>query len=63
MIVKMKLIRENRGITQKELSQRTGIGIKTIHAYEQGAILAENIGLGKAVKIAKALGCTAEDLL
>lgn len=63
MIVKMKLIRENRGMTQKELSERTGVSIRNIQAYEQGAIKTENIALGTAVKIAKALGCMAEDLL
>ena len=63
MIVKMKLIRENRGVTQKELSEKTGIVMKTIQAYEQGVVKPENYALGKAVKIAQVLGCDPEDLL
>ena len=63
MISKLKLIRENKGVTQKELSDKTGIVMKTIQAYEQGVVKPENYALGKAVKIAQVLECEVEDLL
>lgn len=63
MISKLKLIRESKGITQKELCEKAGIGLKTLQSYEQCVVAPENISLGKAVAIARVLGVSAEDLL
>lgn len=49
-----------RGISQVELSRRTGIGKLSIHKYVNGTGLP---GIHNLVKIAKALRCSPSDLI
>ncbi|MBO6176574.1 MAG: helix-turn-helix transcriptional regulator [Treponema sp.] len=52
--------RENKGWTQKELSERTGIAIPNISLMEAGK---RPIGARTAKKLAEALGCDAGDFI
>ena len=59
----LKRIRENRGLTQAELSEQSGIKVRNIQMYEQRV---NNIdkAQGKILyKLSRVLGCDIEDLL
>ena len=51
------------GMTQRELSEKSGVGIRQIQKYESGEYDTGNMTLKNAVSLAKALECSAEDLL
>lgn len=59
----LKEIREEKGLSQGNLAKASGINVQWISKVERGVIKTENISLGNAIKIAKALGCRPEDLL
>lgn len=59
---KLKEIRIKRGISQKELSEKTGISLKAISSYEQGSRDLRKASFENIVKIAKALECNVFDL-
>lgn len=59
----LKRIRTAYGCTQKELAEMSGVGLRSIQMYEQ-----RNKDINKAqsdslYRLAKALGCSMEDLL
>lgn len=59
----LKLMRERAGITQAELAERTGCGVRSIQMYEQ-----RNRDIGRAraadvIRIAQALDCEVEELI
>ncbi|WP_296013744.1 helix-turn-helix transcriptional regulator [uncultured Treponema sp.] len=59
----LKLQRQTAGFSQKELSEISGVPLRTIQQYEQGQ---KNINSAKAetvLKLAKVLECSAEDLM
>lgn len=56
-------IRKNLVLTQHDLSQKSGINIWTIRAYEQGTRDIGCMELKKAVALATALNISAEELL
>ena len=59
----LKRIRQARGISQSELATLSGVSIRMIQYYEQGA---KDINKAEAItvmKLAKALGCQMEALL
>lgn len=57
----LKKVRESRKITQRELSERTGLAIRTISAYESGYRRIDKMELRNAFLIAKSLDCKIED--
>lgn len=59
---KLKEIRIKKGISQKELSEKTGISLKAISSYEQGIRDLKKASFENIVKIAKALDCNVFDL-
>lgn len=62
-ITNLKSQRQKAEFSQKELSEISGVPLRTIQQYEQGQ---KNINSAKAetvLKLAKALECSAEDLL
>ena len=59
----LKLIRQERNLTQVELSKRARISLRTLQDYEQGK---KDINVAAALtvyKLAVALSCNMEDLL
>jgi transcriptional regulator with XRE-family HTH domain len=55
----LKGLREGRGLTQVQLAQRSGVPIGSLRNYEQGH---RTPLLDQAAKLAKALGCSLDDL-
>lgn len=59
----LKNIRTQRGYSQGKLAELSGVNIRMIQYYEQGA---NDINLAQAItvhKLAQALECSMEDLL
>ncbi|MCM1220461.1 MAG: helix-turn-helix transcriptional regulator [Lachnospiraceae bacterium] len=56
-------LREQNGISRKELAELSGVHYNKISDYENNYIKTENITVGNIYRIAKALKCTIEDLL
>ena len=60
---KLKQIREEKSITQKDLAERSGVNIRMIQHYEQGY---KDINKAQGLTLqalAKSLECKIEDLL
>lgn len=55
--------RLEKGLTLQQLAKLSGVHYVKIHQIETGKIKPENIALKNAIKLAKALECSAEDLL
>lgn len=60
MATTIKKLRNAKGLTLKNLSEKVGVTIQCISNYEQGI---RKIDLDTAAKIAAALGCTVDDLI
>lgn len=58
----LKKVREAKGISQKELSELSGVHLVKIYQIEAGTIKAENLSLKNALRLAKALDCSCQDL-
>ena len=59
----LKRIRNEKNITQKELSEFSGVNIQMIQKYEQGIKDINKAQAETLYKLAQALECTIEDLL
>lgn len=59
----LKTIRENRGISQTELSELSGVKLRSIQMYEQKVNDIDKAQAGTLYKLSRVLGCTIEDLL
>lgn len=60
---RLKMIRENRGISQKELAKLSGVKLRSIQMYEQKVNDIDKAQAGTVYKLSRVLGCTIEDLL
>lgn len=56
---KLKEMRKNKGLTQKELADKIGVSESYICQIESGKM----VSIKKLDKLAEALGCQAKDLL
>ncbi len=59
----LKRQRTASGLTQRELSQASGIPLRVIRSYEQGQRSLENAGAASVLRLSQALSCQMEDLL
>lgn len=59
----LKRYRKQAGLTQPELAEKVGISHRTLQDYEQGQKPLEGARAITVLKMAKALGCTVEDLI
>ena len=59
----LKRIRENRGLTQAELSEQSGIKVRNIQMYEQRVNNIDKAQGKMLYKLSRVLGCDIEDLL
>ena len=55
--------RTSAEMTQKELSEKSGVNIRQIQKYESGEYNPENMTLKNAISLAEALDCDVKDLL
>lgn len=56
-------LRTAAGLTQAQLAEASGVNIRQIQKIESGEIRTENITLGNAIKLARALGAQPEALI
>nr|AHF24061.1 toxin-antitoxin system, antitoxin component, Xre family [uncultured bacterium Contig643] len=61
--MKLKEKREAAGMSQADLARETGISVRVIQNYEQGIRPLNGARAITVLKIARALGCTVEDLI
>lgn len=59
----LKRIRASYGITQAELSERSGVSLRSIQMYEQRNKNINKASADTTYRLAKVLGCTMEDLI
>ena len=59
----LKRIRENRGISQTELSKLSGVNLRSIQMYEQKVNDIDKAQAATVYKLSRVLGCTIEDIL
>lgn len=59
----LKQIRENRALSQAELSKMSGVKLRSIQMYEQKVNNIDKAQAGTLYKLSRVLGCTIEDLL
>lgn len=60
---KLKYIRTKKGMTRKELSEKSGINIRTIEGYEQGNRDIEMAYIDTLLSLSISLECKISDLL
>lgn len=61
--MKLKQIREKRGLSQKQLVEQSGVNIRVIQCYEQGTRNINNGELRNLVRLAITLQCHITELL
>ncbi len=59
----LREIRNHRKLTQKELSQRSGVNFRSLQDYEQGHKKLTSASGDILLRLSTALGCTTEELL
>ncbi len=59
----LKRLRKYAGLTQKRLSEESGVSLRMIQLYEQGQNDLSKAQAKVVVSLAKALGCDAEELI
>lgn len=59
----LKELRKLCGMTQKELSEKSGVNIRQIQKYESGEYSLDNMTAKTADAISHALGCSIDDLV
>lgn len=60
---RLKSIRENRGLSQAELAQQSGVKLRSIQMYEQRGNNIDKAQAQTLYKLSRVLGCDIEDLL
>lgn len=61
--MKLKEIRESRGLSQAELAKLSDVKLRNIQAYEQGYKDINKAEVLRVYQLAKALKCRIEDLI
>ena len=59
----LQSIREQQGLTRRELAERSGVNFRSIQDYEQGHKRLSSAGGDTLLRLATALGCPVEALL
>lgn len=60
---RLQIIRKNAGFTQGELSEKSGVSLRSIQMYEQRNKDINKAQLDTVSSLAKTLGCSIEDLI
>ena len=55
--------RKERGLTQKQLAEQSGVNLQMIQKYEQGVKNINRAATATVIKLALALGCGIADLI
>ena len=59
----LQKIRKEAGYSQKELSEKSGVSLRMIQQYEQGAKDINKAAFSNIMNLARVLGCRAEELV
>lgn len=62
-MVKLKKMRQAKGLSQTQLAEKTGLNVRTLQHYEQGSKIFDHARLDTILKCAIALDCKIEDLI
>lgn len=61
---KLKIMRTGAGLSQRQLSELSGVNLRTIQDYESnGGQMIDKANLRTLLNLAKALGCNIKDIL
>ena len=60
---KLKEIRQAKGLSQSKLAEKTGISIRTIQHYEQGAKDFNHARIDTILKVCVTLNCKLEEII
>lgn len=60
---KLQKMRKDKGLSQAQLAEMTGLNLRTIQHYEQGTKDFNGARLSTILKICKALNCKMSDIL
>ena len=61
---KLKIMRPGAGLSQRQLSELSGVNLRTIQDYESnGGQVIDKSNLRTLLNLAKALGCNIKDIL
>lgn len=63
MMTKLKMLRMQKGLTQSQLAEKTGLNLRTLQYYEQGINKIDRARLDTLLKLAIVLDCEIRDLL
>lgn len=61
--MKLKEMRESKGLSQSQLADMAGINFRTLQNYEQGTRNINKMNSIDLYKLSKVLGCKMEELL
>lgn len=62
-MVKLKEMRQAKGLSQSKLAEKAGLNVRTLQHYEQGSKIFDHARLDTILKCAIALGCKIEELI
>ena len=62
-VTKLQTVRKASGMSQRELSEKSGVSLRSIQQYEQRAKDINKAAADSLMSLAKALGCRVEDLI
>ena len=62
-IMRLKNVRLAKGMSQSELAEKSGLNLRTIQSYEQGAKSIDGAKLESLADLALALDCNIVDIL
>lgn len=63
MITPLKYMRQQAGLTQKDLAERAHVNIRQIQHYEQGSHDINGASVVTVLCLAEALGCSVYDII
>ena len=63
MTTQLQLRRQATGMSQSELAKAAEMSVRTLQALEVGARNIDKVSVLTALKLARALGCSIEDIL
>lgn len=63
IVTKLEMVRTAAGMTQQQLSEKSGVGIGIIEKSENREGFINHIGLARQVRLCEALGCQMRDIV
>lgn len=61
--MKLKEVRQARGLSQSQLAEKTGINVRTLQHYEQGSKVFDHARIDTLLRVCVALDCKLEEII